>query len=134
MRRGEKFSVVKCLVAENCSRGGIESIHKTKMPQQVEGDPACRTLAAHGSGGTLIEIPHPPARVGCLSKRDASWLHRGSKITFVLRGYVSSLSPQGSLSTRGSRCHTNRERVRSWPYKHSVGSAVLVITRKRIYD
>ena len=78
------------------SRTKPEKVGHPRSRQQVEGDPpACRTLAAHGSGGTLIEIPHPPARVGCLSKRDASWLHRGSKITFVLRGYVSSLSPPG---------------------------------------
>ena len=33
----------------------------------------CRTLAVHRSDGPFLEIPHTPARVGCLSMRGASW-------------------------------------------------------------
>jgi hypothetical protein len=69
---------------------------------------ACRTLAARGSDWARLEIPIRP-RVGCLSMRGASWLHRGSKVTFIPRGHVRVCNSQGTCSRRPEQgCSSER--------------------------
>jgi hypothetical protein len=48
-----------------CRERAAKSVPAPRGHLTVSG---CRTLA-HGLDGTLLEIPHPPARVGCLSMR-----------------------------------------------------------------
>ena len=59
---------------------------------------AFRTLAAHDSDGALLEIPHPPARVGRLSMTGAC-----SKITFVPRGHVRACHSDGTCRQRAEQ-------------------------------
>lgn len=63
------FSAVVVLCRERAAKNVLPHVRQVRVF-------ARRTLAAHGSGGALIEIPHPHARVGCLCMRGASRLHR----------------------------------------------------------
>jgi hypothetical protein len=92
------------------------------------------TLAACGSDGALLEIPHPPARVGCLSMRGASWLHRGSKITFVPRGHVRACHSQDTYGQQAEQdCSGERvPHVRGilslyWELRRNARAELLVI-------
>jgi hypothetical protein len=50
-----------------------------------------------------------PARVGRLSMRGASWLHRGSNITFVPRGHVRACHSQSTCLQRAEQdCSSER--------------------------